>query len=371
MVLVLAALLLVAMLSFVALAVDIGIIATAQAQLKTVTDAAALAGARQLASDRRISTTITNLTPETNAARTQAIAIGQANSVLGQAAQVTSSNVVIGYKNVNPPNMDAPDANVSTSASFKTYNSVQVTATTTVAALFSAAFRSTGSTVSVTSTATVEVDQIQGFNSSLNANANILPIVMDSAAYNRMMNGTGGDQYTFTASNYNPPNSNGVTSAPDGIAESVTYPVANGLAGNWGTINFGVSNNSTQILGDQIRNGITPTQMTNEFPSGTVTVPHQFSANTGISAGIKDDLTSIIGKAVTVPIYDQSGGNGNNAWYHVVSFASVRIVAVNLTGSDKYVVVQPAINDDPTAIPNTGQPNSWSNGGVIFLHLSR
>ena len=52
-----------------------------------------------------------------------------------------------------------------------------------------------------------------------------------------------------------------------------------------------------------------------------------------------------------MPIYDTSGGNGNNAWYHVVTFASVRIVAVNLTGNNKYVVVQPAINDDPTAIP--------------------
>src|SRR5260370_40259080 len=119
MVLVLAALLLVAMLSFVALAVDIGIIATAQAQLKTVTDAAALAGARQLASDRRISTTITDLTPETNAARTQAIAIGQANSVLGQAAQVTNSNVVIGYKNLNPPNKDPPHAKGVNPAHFK------------------------------------------------------------------------------------------------------------------------------------------------------------------------------------------------------------------------------------------------------------
>jgi Flp pilus assembly protein TadG len=371
MVLVLAALLLVAMLSFVALAVDIGVIATAQAQLKTVTDAAALAGARQLASDRRISTTITNLTPETNAARTQAIAIGQANSVLGQAAQVISSNVVIGYKNVNPPNMDPPDANVNTSASFTTYNSVQVTASTTVAALFSAAFRSTGSTVSVTSTATVEVDQIQGFQDNLNVNAGILPIVMDSTAYNQMITGNGGDNYTFTFTSYNPPNSNGVTAGPDGIAESVTYPITTDLPGNWGTINFGVSSNSTKSLGDQIANGITPAQMTNEFPSGTVTAPHQFGGNPGISAGLESALTSIIGQAVTVPIYDQSGGNGTNAWYHVVSFASVRVVAVKLTGNNKYVVVQPAINDDPTAIPNTGQPNSWSSGGVIFLHLSR
>ena len=40
-----------------------------------------------------------------------------------------------------------------------------------------------------------------------------------------------------------------VTSGPDGIAESTTYPVSGGLAGNWGTIKVGVSNNSTSTLG--------------------------------------------------------------------------------------------------------------------------
>jgi Flp pilus assembly protein TadG len=369
MILVLAALLLVVLLSLVALAVDIGIIATARAQLKTVTDAAALAGAMQLASDRRISTTITNLNPEMAAATSQAITIGQANSVLGTSAQVSSSNVVIGYKNVNPPNMDPPDAAVNTAVSFTLYNSVQVTATTTIPALFSAAFRSTGSTVTVTSTATVEIDQIQGFQS--NNNAGILPIAMPQSAYNLMISGNGGDNYTFTSANYNPPNSNGVTSGPDGIAESVVYPVTTDLSGNWGTLNFGVSNNSSSILGSQISNGITPAQMTNEYPSGTVTAPHTFSGNPGISATLKDDLTAIIGKVVAVPIYDTSGGSGSNATYNVIGFASVRIVAVQLTGNNKFVAVQPAIDNDPTAIPNTGQPNSWSNGGVIFLHLSR
>jgi hypothetical protein len=186
-----------------------------------------------------------------------------------------------------------------------------------------------------------------------------------------MMSGSTGDSYTFSSASYNPPTSNGVASGGDGVKESVTYPVASGLAGNWGTINFGVSNNSTSILGDQIRNGVTPAQMLNEYPDGNVVVPHQFSANPGISAGIKGDLTSIIGRAVTVPIYDQSGGNGNNAWYHVYAFASIRIVAVNMTGSNKYVIVQPAIGLDPTAVPDTNAPQPWTDGGMVFLRLSR
>ena len=368
-VLALVAILMVPLTMFVALAVDVGVIATAEAQLKTVADSAALAGARQLASDRRMSTTSTELSPEMAAATAEAIAAGNANSVLGQPATLSSSNVTIGYKCMNP--LDSPGAAVNTGVSSTLFNSVQVTATVAVPALFSAPFRPNGSTVSVTSTATVELAQTKGFMIGT-ANASILPIVMDANAYNRMVGGTGGDTYTFTSSAYNPPNANGVSSGADGLKESVAYPVTTGSSGNWGTIEFGVSNNSTSTLGAQINGGITPAQMSAEYPgSTTVTVPHQFNANPGISAGIKANLTGIIGKSVTVPIYDSSGGTGTNAWYHVNAFATVRIVAINLTGNPKYVVVQPAMSTDPMAIADTSNTNSWSSGGVVFLHLSR
>lgn len=370
-VLVYLAIMLVVMTMFVALAVDIGVIATARAQLKTVADAAALAGARQLASERRISKSVTNLSTEINAATNAAITAGNANLVLGASPSLSSSGIVVGYKKVRSPGADVPGASVDTTASQSLFNSVQVTASVTVPALFSAPFRPGGSSVSVTSTATVELVQVKGFSIGT-TNASILPIVMDAAAYNRMTNGTGGDSYSFSSSSYNPPSANGVTNGSDGVVESVAYPVSSGVSGNWGTIKFGVSNNSTATLGGQIADGITPAQMKAEYPSSTtVTVPHQFGANPGISAGIKSDLASIIGKAVTVPIYDSSGGNGNNAWYNTTAFASVRIVAVNLTGNPKYVVVQPAINTDGSAVLDTSSPNNWSGGGAVFLRLSR
>ncbi len=361
-------LLLVVLLGLTALAIDTGMIATARVQLKTVADAAALAGARQLASQRRISTTIANLTIEVNEATAQAIAVGNANSVLGKKAQLTSSDIVVGYKDVSSPSPDDPP---DTSGSSTRYNSVQVTANATVAALFSRVFGSNGSNLSVTSTATVGVVETSGFKSINNRRPKILPIVMDEVAYNLMISGMGGDSYSFN------PSSTAVTAGADGVKESVTYPVKAGLSGNWGTINFGVSNNSTSTLGDQIRNGMTTAQLFKEYSDGVVTAPHSFSANPGISAGIKSDLTSMIGKSTAVPIYDASGGNGDNAYYHVVKFATVRIVAVNLAGSNKYVVVQPAISDDATAIPDTDNPSStispssWSNGGAVFLRLTR
>ena len=81
-------------------------------------------------------------------------------------------------------------------------------------------------------------------------------------------------------------------------------------------------------------------------------------------------LDSIIGKPVTIPLYDQSGGNGNNAWYRVVDFAVVRIVSVNFQGNPKYVIVQPALSYDPTAETGTAMTN-WQQGGIVKLFLSR
>jgi hypothetical protein len=73
---------------------------------------------------------------------------------------------------------------------------------------------------------------------------------------------------------------------------------------------------------------------------------------------------------VIIPIYDINGGNGANAWYRVINFACVRILAVSFQGNPKYVIVQPANIYDPTAIPGTAQ-SSWSMGGVIEIYLAR
>jgi hypothetical protein len=94
------------------------------------------------------------------------------------------------------------------------------------------------------------------------------------------------------------------------------------------------------------------------------------SGNTGISSGIKDNLTGIIGKEITVLLYTTVTGPGNNASYTVVGFGAARIVAVDFQGQNKNVIIQRAFITDPTATP--GPPStSWSQGGLIRLHLSR
>ena len=65
-------------------------------------------------------------------------------------------------------------------------------------------------------------------------------------------------------------------------------------------------------IGAQIRNGVTHAQLAT-FPDGTITLdstetpPRSPSArNPGYQRGIKDDLASIIGKPVIIPIYGRA-----------------------------------------------------------------
>jgi Flp pilus assembly protein TadG len=362
-----------------ALSVDLSVTAITQAQLQSAADAAALAGAMQLVDDYRTQGK-TDLTNEINAANSSATQFAQANYVLGAAPVIiansnnsSSGDIVVGY--LDPNNITATLD--TTSASESKYNAVQVTTSRNsshgglVPAYFSRILGNQGTDVTVTSTAIGQNFSINGFQTvDSGANANLLPIVLDQVTYNAMMAGTTQDQYTWN------PKTQTVTSGPDGIAESVLYPVGSGSPGNWGTINVGVTNNSTSILNSQILYGITPAQLAT-FPNSTISLDYTqtppqiiFSGNPGISAGIKSSLDAIIGKPVTIPIYDINGGNGNNAWYRVIAFQAVRILSVNFQGNPKYVIIQPANLNDPTAIPGTAQ-SSWAAGGVIEVYLAR
>jgi hypothetical protein len=380
------ALLLPVLIGFVAVSVDVAVITTARAQLKTAADAAAMAGAYHLADNYRVQGG-TVLTTEFNNAQSHAKITAQANKVLGQPAVIVDNpsnspggDVVIGAWNPFTHTWSPPPL-----ANIQQTNSVMVTArrssdhTGAVPNYFGSALGFNGTTLNVSSIATVQNYQISGFRSVNNLSADLLPIALDVTTYNKMLTRDPTvvtDQYTFTPSSYSPPTSNGVTSGPDGIYESVLYPVTSGNPGNWGTVKIGVSNNSTSTLAAQIQYGITPAQLSN-YPNGTVQldttqVPPQITlgGNPGISAGIKGAVSAIIGKAVTIPIYDQSGGNGNNAWYRVIAFQGVRIMASNFQGNPKYVIVQPALVQDPTAIPGPPQP-AWTSGGMIRVNLTQ
>ncbi|MDE2507084.1 MAG: hypothetical protein KGM43_07735 [Planctomycetota bacterium] len=382
---IIAALLMPVMLGFAALTVDTGIIEVALAQMGTAADAGALAGAMQIAGEWRIANP-SNTTQIFTNADVYAQSLAQANSILGSAAVVdsnsqnaTAGDVVVGY--LDPTNPSGSTFQTS-SAYASYYNSVQVnihrntTHTGPVPLFFANIFSMVGSgngfssaNLAATATATAYNYQIAGASSASGQNSSILPIVLDQSTYNNMIARATSDAYTYD------PATGAVSSGSDGLYESSIFPVGTS-PGNWGTVKIGVSNNSTCTLAAQIQYGVTASELAT-YPGGVLQLDNansppsiQLGGNPGISAGIASAVNSIIGKAVTIPIYNSSGGNGNNAWYNVVQFAAVRVMASNFRGNPKYIIVQPAVVSDSTLVKGSVQ-SGWSQIGILEVHLTR
>ncbi len=118
--------------------------------------------------------------------------------------------------------------------------------------------------------------------------------------------------------------------------------------GNRGTVDIGANNNSTQDIARQILSGISPADLA-QLPGGRLVLDDEndtleLNGDTGISAGVKDELESIIGQTRVIPLFSKVTGPGNNAQYTIVKFVGVRVLEVKLTGamSQKCVMVQPA-----------------------------
>jgi len=171
---------------------------------------------------------------------------------------------------------------------------------------------------------------------------------------------TQGDNYAYD------PETGTVSAGSDGVLELNIFPGAGTdqlPPGNFGTVDIGASNNSTADLARQIVHGITEADLA--YIGGALVFDENgeltLEGDTGISAGMKDELASIIGQPRSIPLFRSVSGNGNNSEYTIVGFAGIRILAVKLTGAmkKKYVVVQPAIVVDDSVITEAGASNSY------------
>jgi hypothetical protein len=197
--------------------------------------------------------------------------------------------------------------------------------------------------------------------------ADVLPIALDLGSWDELMAGGGLDLFRFD------PQTGAISSGSDGVREINIYPTGsqNLPPGNRGTVDFGSSNNSTADLSRQIRYGLNEADLSHfggklSFENGPLII----NGDTGISAGIKDDLEAIKGQPRLMPLFTTVSGPGNNAMYTIVKFVGVRIVYVKLTGkpSSKAVIVQPAPFVSDVVIPGstTIQKDSYFfPGGLV------
>jgi Putative Tad-like Flp pilus-assembly len=196
------------------------------------------------------------------------------------------------------------------------------------------------------------VCDIKGFESpSDGSNLDILPYALDLQTWNSLVANSGNDNYRWNST------TNQVEAGSDGLVEVNLFPQGTGSPGNRGTVDIGSSNNSTADISRQILHGISKSDM--DAMGGTLEFNDcgklYLNGDTGISAGVKDELASIIGQPRIIPIFSSVSGNGNNANYTIVKWQGVRIVNVKLTGSmsQKNVMVQVCPVMTKGVIPST------------------
>ena len=341
--LILALFLLSVLISMLALSIDIGYIAASKSEARRTADAAALAGCWQIYESSKLNQDETTIN---TGVQSSAKSIAGLNSVCNNSPMLstssTDSDINIGY-------LASLDENSPIVASSNNpYRAVRVTLRKTenfngqVPLFFANFFGQSGRNMTVEATAAMAW-QIKGFSSPSSvgsANLRILPFAIDETTWNDMLNGGGPDsrKYDFDRSI--------VSSGSDGIREVNLYPQGTGSPGNRGTVDIGGANNSTADLARQIVYGISAQDLTELGKplvldtNGSMTL----NGDTGISAGVKDELASIIGQTRIIPVFSSVSGNGNNAMYTIVRWVGVRILAVKLTGAmnSKYLMVQPA-----------------------------
>lgn len=348
------------LLGFAALTVDLGMLYNVRGDMQRTADSAALASANALMNEDRLrgSSALYGVIADS---RTTASEYAARNSVYGVVTPaLVSGDVGIGYLRDPGSTTEALDTGDSTR-----FNAVSVrvrrdeTCNSPVQLLFARVFGIEETPMFADATAAF-MDGVTGFRHPGNGNnPGILPFALRVSSWQNLLSQavTMGDNYAYD------PQTETVSPGSDGILELNLYPGGGSgqlPPGNFGTVDIGSPGNSAADLARQIREGVSEDDLS--FFGGTLELDSDgtlsLNGDTGLSAGVKDDLESIKGKPRTIPLFSTVAGPGNNSMFTVVGFAGIRIMNVKLTGSmsSKNVIIQPAFVLDDTVItgPATG-----------------
>jgi hypothetical protein len=370
-VLILTALMMTSMIALLAFAVDLGYINLARTELQRTADSAAMAATWELI-DPNFTSNV-DLTSEIYTARSVASTFSQRNKVCAAGpsvdlnyANLEGGDVVVGYM-ADPFDPDCP----MTYADMNNANAVRVKVRKASGQngeipYFFARVLGLNSSASQAEATAALIKNFKGFKAPSNGeNLAMLPFALDLGTWNNMLAGGGSDSYRWDA------DCEVIESGSDGIREVNLFPQGTGSPGNRGTVDLGGSNNSTADIARQITDGISPEDLAH-FPDSEIKFDDNgelfLNGDTGISAGVKDELASIKGKPRIIPLFSSVEGPGNNAEYTIVQFVGVRIMDVKLTGSmnSKRVIIQPCRVFTQGGIPSE-QPSSQFVYSPVWL----
>lgn len=360
---VLTAFLMIFLMAMLAFAIDIGYLVNAQTELQRSADSAAMAAAWEMV-DEDILLGLPYMTSAISSARDRAEEYAGMNLVCTDSPGLDRNNansadgdIVIGKLNYFDPNAQMTFGDATN------YNAVKVRVRRTgaqngvVPMFFARAIGVDGAATEADATAAV-IRQIRGFRAPADgSDLGMLPFALDEETWNAMLNGATSDNFAWDDVD------EVVRHGGDGVREMNLYPQGTGSPGNRGTVDVGSNNNSSNDIARQITDGVSPSDL--EHHGGKLELDENgelfLNGDTGISAGVKDELLSIKGKPRIIPIFREVVDPGNNATYTIVKFVGVRILEVKLTGgmNSKRVIIQPANIVTDGVIPTTEQDTSY------------
>jgi len=362
------------LMALLAFSVDLGYLMVARAELQRSADSSALSAAWELAHGGALYGELA-LYEAISDARSRATQYAALNNVCSTAPTIDpnegndlNGDVVVGYLS----DLSNPDC-VMALGNPSQFNAVRVrvrrdTDRNGNVPLFFAHVLGLDSCAMEAEATAALLTNIGGFRTPGNGgNLGILPFALDEETWEALLAGETDDDWEWD------PVNQVVQSGPDGILEVNLFPQGVGSPGNRGTVDIGSNNNSTNDIARQILEGVSPEDL--EYHDGELVLDANgelfLNGDTGISAGVKDELEEIKGQPRIIPIFREVDGPGNNATYTIVKFVGVRIMNVKLTGSmsSKRVIVQPALMVTSGVIPATIEDTSY----LIFspAHLVR
>lgn len=374
--------------TFLALSVDIGWIMLTKSELQAAADSAALAGAAQLAEDdldlaRDFSQDFSSY----NSAAKESIALERNDS------NAREGGIVVGYLH-NPMDLSDPLQTEGLSR----YNTVQVVTKRSAEIngplrLFLGYFTGLEAVSIRTRAAATLDDRVIGFDatpggsdSQTGRNLGFLPFALYHQIWNAAYDANyspGPDDCPRESLSDDFAYENGkVRAGHDQIPELKMYPNRTldcglpGAPGNFGTVDVGYSNNSTNDLVRQILEGISPEELAavdnlRLTDNGHGVLSKMLEGDTGVSTAIKSALEQIIGQPRVIPLFmNRTGSGGDNACYEICGFVGIRIMHVQMTGplEDRYVLIQMCKIHESKAIIHPDAPHSNS---IYNLSLTR
>jgi len=339
--------LMVVLIGCVSLAIDLGYLNVARTETQRSADAAAMAAAWELIDEGVLSGDVSMATAMENG-REQAAVYAAANRVCTRnpAIDTNSDNSPDGDVVFGTLNDFSDHSEVMTYDNPANYNVVRVRVRRTpdmngeVPVFFAQIWGKEGYPIQAEATAGV-LKNIGGLRAPESGeNLDLLPFALDLDTWNALLAQETTDDWTWNA------NTKTITPGSDGVYECNLFPQGTGCPGNRGTVDVGNPNNSTADLKRQILEGVSSDDL--DFHGGSLEFDENgqlfLNGDTGISAGMKEELASIMGKPKIIPIFNHVEGPGNNAQYTIIMFVGVRVLDVKLTGSmsSKRVIIQPA-----------------------------